>query len=138
MGSVKKVSLSTCLDCTFCAFQFQRFFFFFFQRMNSKITWVYCAEDKNQYSRTVAILFMHLKRLKMGSTVLFTHLKIILLQCFQFSVSTTICSIQTDPNCAFGSNENYKLFHYSAYFATIHRPYCTFWYYSWASLYYFN
>ena len=37
--------------------------------------------------------------LKMGFTILFTHLKIILLQCFQFqfSVSATISSIQTDP-----------------------------------------
>ena len=33
----------------------------------------------------------------MGPTVLFTHLKIILLQCFQFSVSATISSIQMDP-----------------------------------------
>ena len=31
----------------------------------------------------------------MGPTVLFTHLKIILLECFQFSVSATINSIQT-------------------------------------------
>ena len=30
-------------------------------------------------------LFMHLKILKMGLTTLFTYLKIILLQCFQFS-----------------------------------------------------
>ena len=37
--------------------------------------------------------------LKMGLTILFTHLKIILLQCFQFqfSVSATISSIQTNP-----------------------------------------
>ena len=37
--------------------------------------------------------------LKMDPTTLFTHLKIILLQCFQFqfSVSATINSIQTDP-----------------------------------------
>ena len=49
------------------------------------------------YSSTVYALFMHLKILKMGPTVLFTHLKIILLQCFQFSVSATISSIQTDP-----------------------------------------
>ena len=35
----------------------------------------------------------------MGPTVLFTHLKIILLQCFQFSVFSfsKISSIQTDP-----------------------------------------
>ena len=32
-----------------------------------------------------------------GPTILFTHLKIILLQCFQFSVSATISSIQTNP-----------------------------------------
>ena len=39
---------------------------------------------------TVYVLYWHCSRikkiLKMGSTVLFTHLKIILLQCFQFSV----------------------------------------------------
>ena len=33
----------------------------------------------------------------MDPTTLFTHLKIILLQCFQFSVSATISSIQMDP-----------------------------------------
>ena len=38
--------------------------------------------------------------LKMGPTALFTHLKIILLQCFQFSVFNfnKISSIQTDHN----------------------------------------
>ena len=52
---------------------------------------------------TVHVLFMgptttlfRKKKLKMGSTVLFTHLKIILLQCFQFSISATISSIQTN------------------------------------------
>ena len=48
----------------------------------------------------------------MDPTVLFTHLKIILLKCFQFSVfsfqfSATISSIQTDPInkfCTFKSN----------------------------------
>ena len=39
-----------------------------------------------------ATLFIK-KILKMGLTILFTHLKIILLQCFQFSA--TISSIQT-------------------------------------------
>ena len=33
----------------------------------------------------------------MGLTALFTHLKIILLQCFQFSVFSKINCIQTDP-----------------------------------------
>ena len=47
--------------------------------------------------RTVAALFMYLKILKMGPMALFTDLKIILLQCFQFSVLAKISSIQTDP-----------------------------------------
>ena len=38
------------------------------------------------------------KILKMELTALFTHLKIILLQCFQFSVSAKISYIQTDPS----------------------------------------
>ena len=44
------------------------------------------------------VVFMHFSAtfsLKMGPTTLFTHLKIILLQCFQFS--TKINCIQTDP-----------------------------------------
>ena len=47
--------------------------------------------------RTVAALFMYLKILKMSPMALFTDLKIILLQCFQFSVLAKISSIQTDP-----------------------------------------
>ena len=35
--------------------------------------------------------------LKMGHAILFTHLKIILLQCFQFSISAKISYIQMDP-----------------------------------------
>ena len=42
-------------------------------------------------------LFSTKLSLKMGLIVLFTHLKIILLQCFQFSVFSKISSIQTDP-----------------------------------------
>ena len=86
------------------------FYFLFFQRMNSKITWIYCAGDNYNCSRTVAALFMHLKILKMGLTVVFTHLKIILLQCFQFSVSTKISCIQTDPQ--FISNLLKSIFFY--------------------------
>ena len=40
------------------------------------------------------VFFSAKKTLKLGPTALFTHLKIILLQCFQFS---TISGIQTDP-----------------------------------------
>ena len=90
------------------------FFFFFFTQFLPFETIYHC-------SRTVAVLFTHCssiihalqqyyshivhgthshfiqkKILKMGPTILFTLLKIILLQCFQFSVSTKISYIQTD------------------------------------------
>ena len=42
-------------------------------------------------------LFRKKKTLKLGFTVLFTHLKIILLQCFQFSIFNKISGIQTNP-----------------------------------------
>ena len=44
---------------------------------------------------------MYLKILKMGPMALFTDLKIILLQCFQFSVLAKISSIQMDPKSQF-------------------------------------
>ena len=50
---------------------------------------VHCSRDP-QTSFSVTFL------LKIGLTALFTHLKIILLQCFQFSVFSKISSIQTD------------------------------------------
>ena len=44
------------LDCAFCPFQFQRFFFFFFQHINHmKLLY----RDKNHCSHTVAVLFTH-------------------------------------------------------------------------------
>ena len=58
--------------------------------------WLKQRDAKRKF--TVYEQCMHLKILKMGSTVLFTHLKIILLHCFQFSVSATISSIQIDPS----------------------------------------
>ena len=58
------------------------FFFFFFLRMNSNLTWFTMQETKI----TIHALFITvyntvyvLKNIKMGPTVLFTHLKIILL-----------------------------------------------------------
>ena len=51
------------------------------------------------YSRDPQVFFFIEKTtLKLGPTVLFTHLKIILLQCFQFSAMN---DIQTDPKCTF-------------------------------------
>ena len=63
--------------------------FFFFQHVNSNITWIYSAGDKKHYSRIVHALFT-------DPTALFIHLKIILLQCLQFSISVKINCIQTD------------------------------------------
>ena len=62
---------------------FQLFFF---------LAWTVTSHEftKQGTKNTVHALFT-------GLTVLFTHLKIILLQCFQFSVSTKISYIQTDP-----------------------------------------
>ena len=75
--------LAFCCVHVFCLF----FFFFFFLRVNSNLTWVYCL--------TLFIHCLRIKNIKIGLTILFTHLKIISLQCFQFSA--TINSIQTDP-----------------------------------------
>ena len=77
---------------TFCVF-----IIFFFLHVNSNITWFYCAVDKKYYLCTIHILFScTIHALFMSLMTLFTHLKIILLQCFQFLVSGTISSIQTD------------------------------------------
>ena len=84
------------------------FFFFFFvfsrfksdQLLCSRIYWLFYCEQ------CICALFMDpqiplftIFLLKMGPTVLFTHLKNISLQCFQFqfSISAKISSIQTDP-----------------------------------------
>ena len=59
-----------------------------------------CVNSASVYcSRTHKFHFSTTFSLKMGPTTLFTHLKIILLQYFQFqfSVSAKISSIQTDP-----------------------------------------
>ena len=47
------------------------------------------------YSQDLQPLYSEKK--KMGPTTLFTHLKIILLQCFQFSVFSKISCIRTNP-----------------------------------------
>ena len=60
--------------------------------------------DSHQQLLGDSALFMHClctvhekNKIKMGLTVLFTNLKIILLQYFQFSVSAKISCIRTDP-----------------------------------------
>ena len=68
------VSVWISMKCTFF------FFFFFF------LACVSALGDK---------CIIHV--LKMDLTVLFTHLKIILLQCFRFSILAKISCIQMDP-----------------------------------------
>ena len=69
-------------QCSRFHFTFLSFFFFFFSTWTVNLLCI----DKNHCSCTVAVLFMYcsstihaLKILKMGPTVFFTHLKIILL-----------------------------------------------------------
>ena len=83
------------------AVHFLKFFFFFVQphiltKSTVNSAFVHC-------SRTYKFHFLTTFSLKMGPMILFTYLKIILLQCFQFqfSVSAKISSIQTDPMCQF-------------------------------------
>ena len=79
------------------------FFFFFFLPSCScwpSLPWIVFLCTVHEPTNYI---FLATFSLKMGPTVLFTHLKIISLQCFQFqfSVSAKISSIQTDPKCVY-------------------------------------
>ena len=63
------------------AFSSFLFFFLFGKSAFQHFQWVPCTVYGTHKS-----LFSHKLSLKMGLMILFTHLKIILLQCFQFSV----------------------------------------------------
>ena len=106
--------LDACLSPCICNF----FFFFFFAPLVHG-TWtmhlslwtitytilarrLHCTWDIVPCTRTVHGTHNHFiqkKILKMGPTILFIHLKIILLQYFQFSIFSKISCIQTDPWC---------------------------------------
>ena len=89
-----------CTACFWVCIFFSFFFFLFFFLL---------FETNNIIQNTVYILFkgptttLFIKKiLKIDLMILFTCLKIILLQCFQFSVSAKISCIQTDPKrCLF-------------------------------------
>ena len=78
--------------------RFSFFFFFVFSSTRGstgdRSYCSYCAVTVHALFRSV-YHFSAIFSLKMGPTALFTHLKIILLQCFQFS--TKISCIQMDP-----------------------------------------
>ena len=71
-----------------CAFTFSVLFFYFyaFCFRQRTIIIVHVLNRTVHTSHTVTVLFTYLKILKMSHMVLFIYLKIILLQCFQFSV----------------------------------------------------
>ena len=85
--------------------RFLLFFFFFFFRVNSNLTWVHCSRTVQHCSYTVlhCSCTVHvLKILKIGPTILFTHLKIILLQCFQFCNFNVWHDVQSESfKCTF-------------------------------------
>ena len=76
-------SVSLC-DCVFVLIHVRLHFTFAF----SLLFLIYAQQllGDSALFTIVCALFIRKKILKMGHTVLFTHLKIILLQCFQFSV----------------------------------------------------
>ena len=89
------IRLITCLH-----FEFHGFFFFFLARMNSNRTvhaHGFTVQETKYTVHGTHNHFIQKKILKMGHMTLFTHLKIILLQCFQFLVFSKISCIQTDP-----------------------------------------
>ena len=83
----------------------------FFSHVNSNLTWVYCARYKNHYLRTVyhCLCTIHaLKNIKNephGTIYTFKNknyfVTVLSVFSFQFSVSATINSIQTNPMCYF-------------------------------------
>ena len=81
-------------------FEFHVSIFFFFNvyehQLHHSYTWIYYVGDKVHSSQYLQPLFQK-KILKMGPMTLFTHLKNILLQCFQFSVFSKISCIRKDP-----------------------------------------
>ena len=87
----------SCVYVSKTMFFFSFFFFFFFQPQQLTLSTVNSASVHCLRSHKVHFSATFL--LKMGPTALFTHLKIISLQCFQFqfSISAKISLIQTHP-----------------------------------------
>ena len=88
-GNIVSICLDTRPGPCVSAFHIFLFIYFFFRRALTEFQWVPCT-----VRGTYKPLFPTKLSLKMSPTALFTHLKIILLQCFDFSVFD---SIQTDP-----------------------------------------
>ena len=83
-------------------FSFHVFFFFCFLHVNSNLTWVHCLRTVYHYLYTAYVL----KNIKNGSHGIIHTFKnyfatVLSVFSFQFSISTTINSIQTDPETFF-------------------------------------
>ena len=105
-AALPKWTFSKCLDRNYCVWRFAFCFFFSFSfshvcsfyRQILLFTY-YSNTDYALFMEPTATLFRKKKKiLKLGPTVLFIHLKIILLQYFQFSVSAKISCIQMKSN----------------------------------------
>ena len=96
------ISLCECLDSTdycVCVFVLRISLFFFFLVQPVLVDFSTVNNAFMHCSRTHKFHFSAIFSLKISPTALFTHLKIILLQCFQFqfSVLAKISSIQMNP-----------------------------------------
>ena len=94
LTSTRKISQGTCLyvKCAFgkriLPFPRLRLRFFFFKRVS---VWLWCFQWVSYtIYETHKFLFSATFSLKMGLIVLFTHLKIISVQCFQFQFSVSV------------------------------------------------
>ena len=103
-NSIENINITTCPFglglLRVCILSLTFPFFFFSKRMNSNNTvhaHGFTIQEKNCTIHRTYNHFILKKILKMGPTSLFTHLKIILQQCFQFLVFCKICCIRTDP-----------------------------------------
>ena len=92
----RQLILSECLDPTYSWLRFLLARFLFSSLFFSRSCWLFSREHCTIHE-TYKLHFSVTFSLKMGPMVLFTHLKIILLQCFQFLVSVKISCIQMDP-----------------------------------------
>ena len=105
------------LDATTLSLMQQLFYW------NGIAQWVPCTVHGTHKS-----LYLVTFSLKIGLMVLFTHLKIILLQYFQFSSKL---AVSNGPLvCVWEEIKNENYFAIQLSFVTIHRPHCTFWHYS--------
>ena len=116
--SIKKINMITCPfglgSLRHCVLSFKfRLFFFFSTRININCTVHVHGFTVQEKKCTVHRTYNHFIEkyiLKMRMTTLFTHLKIIFLQSFKFSVFSKISCIGKDPTHFENQNIDYMFF----------------------------